>query len=71
MWIRSQNEKILMNCDRINIHENFICALTSNGLSVDIGNYETNERAMEVLDLIHYNNDFIETRDYTFQMPKE
>lgn len=55
LWIRSQDRRVLVKVDNIFLNANYenkmICC-NDNGETVDLGHYETKERALEVLDEI-------------------
>lgn len=51
-WFRSQNKKDLMQCQRICIDHKIISGLVGE-LVFLLGQYDTEERAIEVLDEIH------------------
>lgn len=73
LWIRSQDRKKLIQINNINI-VNIIIKTMYKGISITLGNYETEERALEVLneiqDLI---NDIADNKmvGCVYEMPKE
>ena len=50
LWIRSQNQNELLLATRVYIQNTNIRAIDYEGYSVNIGIYESRERALEVLD---------------------
>ncbi|NFQ84149.1 hypothetical protein FDG04_02225 [Clostridium sporogenes] len=77
MWIRSQKKDVLVFCDHIEGDGNDIY-----GNEYFLGKYTTEQRAVEVLDMIEdriiRGNKFDDiyngkrtTRDFVFQMPQE
>ncbi|AUM88322.1 hypothetical protein [Clostridium botulinum] len=77
MWIRSQGKDVLVHCENIEVD-----GLSVYGSHYFLGEYATEERAIEVLDLIQKRiiegSKFDEiysgkrkTRDFVFQMPQE
>lgn len=55
MWIRSQDGKILMDCDFFAIEEHgvkykVITLSGKSGISIGLGTYSTKEKALKVLD---------------------
>lgn len=76
MWIRSQNEKKLCNCNKFTI-EYFNSLYWIESEFGSLGNYSTEKQALEVLDELQdmiENNTFLETsnfgvKDCVFQMP--
>lgn len=86
MWIRSQDKKTLAYCTRLFVHGPYIQNLPATGIEDDydiMGKYESEERAMEVLDEIENQlfkhtklhekaNDYHKiTKHIVFQMPEE
>lgn len=77
MWIRSKNKDTLVCCENIEVD-----GISVYGGHYFLGEYATEERAIEVLDLIQkriiegskfddiYNGKRT-TRDFVFQMPQE
>ena len=57
LWIRSQDKRILQKVDNVYLNANYenkrICTNDSRDYESDLGEYETEERAIEVLDEIH------------------
>ena len=76
MWIRSQNEKKLCNCNQFTI-EYFNSLYWIESEFGSLGKYSTEKQALEVLDELQdmiENNTFLETsnfgvKDCVFQMP--
>ncbi|WP_460285436.1 hypothetical protein [Clostridium sporogenes] len=77
IWIRSQKKDVLVFCDHIEVDGNDIY-----GNEYFLGKYTTEQRALEVLDMIEnrimQGSRFDEiqsgkrkTRDFVFQMPQE
>ena len=52
LWIRSQDKRHLIKADYVSIMENNIINVASSGWDYDVAKYETEERAIEVLDEI-------------------
>ena len=50
LWIRSQSKEDLIKVSNIRSYDNEIC--TDYGYLITLGNYETKERALEILDEI-------------------
>lgn len=75
MWIRSQNKKVLGNYDSIAVLGNEIRGYIFNDRDI-LGEYETEERATEVLDEIQTNlknvlcNSFF-PYSFIFEMPEK
>jgi len=55
MWIRSQDKEILVNASRISVSNKRIINEVLDDDYDTLGNYETNLRAIQVLDLIKNN----------------
>lgn len=55
LWVRSQDERILMKVDNIFLDANYDNKRIStyDGDNTELGTYKTKERALEVLDEIH------------------
>lgn len=70
IWIRSQDRKILVAVNSVDIDYNRVIYVWDNTTdeSIVLGIYATAERAMEVLDDIQ---SAIEKQMKVFQMPKE
>lgn len=79
MWIRSANKKVLVNTEDIYIYCNNI---KSGDRDCTLGEYDSSERALEVLDQIHnviarnISRDYLSgkyrvNQNYVFQMPEE
>ena len=77
LWIRSQDKRILQKVDNVYLNANYenrrICTIDSTDYESDLGEYETKERALEVLNEIQRyillpNTD---NSAYVFEMPKE
>ncbi|MDU5117192.1 MULTISPECIES: hypothetical protein [Clostridium] len=77
IWIRSKNKDTLVCCENIEVD-----GLSMYGSHYFLGEYETEKRALEVLDMIEdriiKGNKFDDiyngkrtTRDFVFQMPQE
>ncbi|ACQ52920.1 hypothetical protein G8E05_06315 [Clostridium botulinum] len=75
MWIRSKGKDVLVHCENIEVDGSSVY-----GSHYFLGEYETEQRALEVLDMIEdrimQGNRFDEiqngkrkTRDFVFQMP--
>lgn len=88
MWIRSQDKRILVDVECIYsgnglIHEKFeIMGAPSSGTISLLGKYKSEERALEVLDLIQRkliqgtkfdstNRNKRVTKEFVFKMPEE
>lgn len=82
MWVRNQNKTELISAERIQVDENSIYAFQNVMDAVLPGEYETEERALQVLDQIEqrliegYRSDVIigitrEYRENVFQMPEK
>ncbi|EPY2273198.1 hypothetical protein ACXAUS_002056 [Clostridium sporogenes] len=77
MWIRSKGKDVLVHCENIEVD-----GMSVYGAHYFLGEYETEKRALEVLDEIQdriikgtrfddiYNGKRT-TRDFVFQMPQE
>ncbi|WP_242839923.1 hypothetical protein [Clostridium botulinum] len=77
IWIRSKGKDVLVNCKNIEVD-----GLSVYGSHYFLGEYETEKRALEVLDMIEdrimkgnkfddiYNGERT-TKDFVFQMPQE
>lgn len=82
LWIRSQDKKILLNpifieYDRKTVENktNLYCGIHKiitfyNGIQYILGEYETQKRALQILDEIQKIKS-IEVNDYVYEMPKE
>lgn len=74
MWIRSQDGKILMDCDFYAVEDHgskyeVITLSGKSGISIGLGTYSTKEKALKVLNDIQ---DFYKcTYCETFQMPQD
>ncbi|MCC3870257.1 hypothetical protein [Terrisporobacter mayombei] len=79
MWIRSQDKKRLINTSNLYV---FGTCLKSSDVDFALGNYKSEERALEVLDIIqsriikgatfdYINNSKRTTKEFVFQMPEE
>lgn len=70
MWIRSQNEKELIKSNRIYQYAGTIYAEAKE--DIELGDYKSRERALEVLDEIekYINSDVMMNLD-VYEMPKE
>lgn len=70
MWIRSQNKKELIKSNRIYQYAGTIYAEAKE--DIELGNYKSRERALEVLDEIekYINSDVMMNLD-VYEMPKE
>lgn len=79
MWIRSQNKRCLLNVSFIYLYGT---SIKSNDNDCFLGTYGSEERALEVLDMIqsriikgttfdYINNSKRTTKEFVFQMPKE
>lgn len=77
MWIRSKDKDVLVHCENIEVDGESVY-----GGHYFLGEYATEQRAMEVLDMIEdrviKGNKFDDiyngkrtTRDFVFQMPQE
>ncbi|APQ96691.1 hypothetical protein [Clostridium botulinum] len=77
MWIRSKGKDVLAHCENIEVDGSSVY-----GSHYFLGEYETEKRALEVLDMIEdriiKGNKFDDiyngkrtTRDFVFQMPQE
>lgn len=77
MWIRSKGKAVLKDCSSIEVDEGHVYA---HGYLM--GEYSTEKRALEVLDMIEdrimqgtrfdeIQNGKRKTRDFVFQMPQE
>mgnify|MGYP004527224795 CR=1 FL=1 len=82
LWIRSQDRKDLICTRRIYVHENTIRTNIYEAIGFAIlGEYETKERALDVLDTIQNklkygmqvtnNNQIVGTTTYVYQMPEK
>ena len=71
LWIRSQDRRILQKVDNIYLNANYdnkrICSFID-GDEMELGTYETKERALEVLDEIQQN---IETQEENYLLSDE
>ena len=76
LWVRSQDKRILQKVDNIFLNANYdnkrICSY-DNDNEIELGTYETKERALEALDEIqqYISLPNIENSAYIYQMPKE
>lgn len=63
LWVRSQDKKLLMKCDRLKAEENYHLENTRDGLrekfsfavwcnDIAVGNYETEQRCIEIINEI-------------------
>lgn len=74
MWIRSQNRKVLINAQMLDINDTRI--FVSNGQKIEksgicVGKYESEERAIEVLDEIQNEiSNCVEFAHTTESLPK-
>lgn len=79
IWIRSQDKKRLINTSNLQV---FGTCLKSSDVNFALGNYKSEERALEVLDQIHNvvarnsSRDYLSgkyrvNQNYVFEMPKE
>lgn len=79
MWIRSQNKRCLLNTLDMYL---FATSIRSSDKDCTLGTYESEERALEVLDMIqnriikgatfdYINNSKRTTKEFVFQMPEE
>lgn len=73
LWIRSQDKRILQKVDNVYLNANYdnrrICTNDSRDYESDLGEYKTEERALEVLDEIE---EFLINKNCTvYQMPEE
>lgn len=82
MWIRSQNKKRLVNVEHVYLDELQGASVICSEGGVLLGGYESESRALEVLDQIHNVVARNSSRDYlsgkyrvfqnnVFEMPKE
>lgn len=88
LWVRSQDKKTLLKCDNITITIDSEDGKNIKGYKVvgyeDLGRYETEERAFEILDeiqnkinLINLGHDFgspmidLKNPTYIYQMPEK
>lgn len=81
MWIRSQNKFELVKTDYVSVDENEVQAIKEDK-GILLGEYKSEERALEVLDMIqtriikgttfdYINNSKRTTKEFVFQMPEE
>ena len=74
LWIRSQDRKLLLKCEGIGIYKKHIMYELGHGFTI-YGRYETEERALEILDEIQRHlvviNDKNDNLFYVYEMPKE
>lgn len=85
MWIRSKDRRLLINTDIVGVSMDFGRAHVNcfkDGETIDLGMYESINRAKEVLDIIqnriikgatfdYINNSKRTTKEFVFQMPEE
>lgn len=83
LWIRSQDRRILQKVDNIFLDANYENKRIStyDGDNIELGTYETKERALEILDEIqnkvnHINKFLLVNEDYEcddciYEMPEE
>lgn len=85
MWIRSKDRRLLINTDIVGVSMDFGRAHVNcfkDGETIDLGMYESINRAKEVLDMIqnriikgatfdYINNSKRTTKEFVFQMPEE
>ena len=74
MWIRSQHGRFLTDCNYFGIekfHEKYCVTTLSNrsDISVSLGIYSTEEKALKVLDEIQNRTEYIYPK--AFQMPQD
>lgn len=75
LWVRSQDKRILQKIDNIFLDANYenkrICTFDGD-INVNLGEYKTKERALEVLDEIqtYINSDIYWNLD-VYQMPED
>ncbi|NFD28818.1 hypothetical protein EXN57_02125 [Clostridium botulinum] len=80
MWIRNQDKSVLGTLNVIQVNKNIIYGNIGGSENGILGEYETEERALEVLDMIEdrimqgtkfdeIQNGKRKTRDFVFQMP--
>lgn len=71
-WIRSQNQEELIRAEYIYVMGSYIRVI-SNGSSFIVGEYETKERALEILDEIQKEISFFihneKTLGYVYNLP--
>ena len=71
MWIRSQDKRILVNANLIylnNLFDDKVISANNEINKVDLGNYKSKERALEVLDDLQSK---IIIGNIVYQMPEE
>ncbi|MBR1386256.1 MAG: hypothetical protein IJ568_05460 [Bacilli bacterium] len=82
LWIRSQDKLTLMKTTYVYVAREEVCAYDENKCWSTIGVYETQERALEILDEIQYllNNNFCYNKELNqyitcnnaiYEMPKD
>lgn len=86
MWIRSMNKKHLVDVNHMYSNDKFQIITTTNCFDneeyIILGKYKSEERALEVLDMIqsriikgatfdYINNSKRITKEFVFQMPEE
>lgn len=81
MWIRSQNKKVLVVSDYVEIvqlarSDNLYCdecqiVTKKNGKYITLGSYSTKEKALKVLDMIEKHCQLFDSISAVFLMPKD
>ena len=61
MWVRSQDKKVLMKCEDIEISGTNIVNITRYGVA-ELGKYSTEEKALKVLDMLEKHIDGLEKK---------
>lgn len=74
MWIRSQDDRLLIDADKIHIGGTDKCQIYNIGESFNyfLGDYSSLEKALKVLDQIQYNMEpFEHEPTMVYQMPQD
>ena len=79
MWIKTQDNTQLINCNHIRVEITYIIAIHDERNATTIGVYSTQEKALKVLEMIEQWIDGIEYSkttksyrvSYVFQMPQD
>lgn len=74
MWIRSQDDRLLIDADKIYVGGTDKCQIYNIGESFNyfLGDYSSLEKALKVLDQIQYNMEpFEHEPTMVFQMPQD
>ena len=74
MWIRSQGGKFLTDCNYFEVekfHEQYSVLSNRSDISVTLGIYSSEEKALKVLDEIQKRTEYLYMYPKAFQMPAD